>query len=145
MGNPKSIDTNTRYASMRQIHAAIEHIKRGDFECAITLAGAAEGMLPDTDEPHFRQKMIALEKAMPEVDKKFKGANNFINWLKHGRIVKNGPRYENATIGLLDPLATIYRAITKFEATYDDLSPQMKGYKSWLAVELQTNENLKFD
>jgi tRNA threonylcarbamoyladenosine modification (KEOPS) complex Cgi121 subunit len=31
-----------RYASMRQIHAAIEHLHRGDFECAITLAAAAE-------------------------------------------------------------------------------------------------------
>jgi hypothetical protein len=27
---------------MRQIHAAIEHWRRGDFECAITLAGAAD-------------------------------------------------------------------------------------------------------
>ena len=122
MGNPRSIDTNIRYASMRQIHAAIEHINRGDFECAITLAGAAEGMLPNTDEPHFRQKMLALEKAMAAADK-FNRANTFINWLKHGTIDPGGPRHENATIGLLDPLATIYRAITKFEAVYDDLSP----------------------
>jgi hypothetical protein len=40
---------------MRQIHAAIEHWRRGDFECAITLASAAETMLPDIDEPHFRR------------------------------------------------------------------------------------------
>jgi hypothetical protein len=145
MANPESIDTNVRFVSMRQIHAAIEHINRGDFECAITLAGAAEGILPETNSPHFRQKMIALEKAMPQVDKRFKGANNFINWLKHGSIIKDGPRFENATIGLIDPLATIYRAITKFEVTYEELSPQMTAYKSWLAAELETNENLKFD
>jgi hypothetical protein len=54
------IETHVRYASMRQIHAAIEHVHREDYECAITLAGAAEGILPDTDEPHFRQKVKAL-------------------------------------------------------------------------------------
>jgi hypothetical protein len=31
---------------MRQIHAAIEHWQRGDFECAIALASAASEMLP---------------------------------------------------------------------------------------------------
>jgi hypothetical protein len=142
VGYPKSIETNVRFASMRQIHAAIEHVHRGDIECAITLAGAAEGMLPDTDKPHFRQKVIALEASMPTVEKRFKGTNNFINWLKHGSIEKGGQRFEKATIGMLDTLATIYRAVTKFEATYDDLSPQMKSFKSWLLEELQTSENL---
>jgi hypothetical protein len=142
VGNPRSIETKIRYASMRQIHAAIEHINRGDFECAITLAGAAEGMLPDTDKPHFRQKVIALQEAMPEAAKRFKGANDFINWLKHGAIAKGGPRFETAVINQLEIFATIYRAITKFEATYDDLSPQMKSFKSWLLEELQTSENL---
>lgn len=130
---------------MRQIHAAIEHINRGDFECAITLAGAAEGMLPDTNQPHFRRKVLALEKAMPVSDKKFNRANTFINWLKHGTLDAGGPRYETATIELLEPLVVIYRAITKFGAIYDDLSPQMKCYNRWLANELRTNENLQSD
>jgi hypothetical protein len=51
---PTVIDTCSHYASMRQIHAAIDHWRHADFECAITLAGAAEGMLPDIDEPHYR-------------------------------------------------------------------------------------------
>jgi hypothetical protein len=38
---------------MRQIHAAIKHLDRGDFECAITLAAAGEEMLPPKDKPHF--------------------------------------------------------------------------------------------
>src|SRR3981081_4071579 len=55
VGNPQHIKTWVRYASMRQIHAAIKHLDRGDFECAITLAAAGEEMLPPTDEPHFRK------------------------------------------------------------------------------------------
>lgn len=37
---PPSIEVTARIASMRQIHAAIEHEARQDFECAITLAAA---------------------------------------------------------------------------------------------------------
>jgi hypothetical protein len=32
-----------KQASLRQLHAAIDHLHDGDYECAITLAGAAEG------------------------------------------------------------------------------------------------------
>ena len=37
---------------MRRIHAAIKHLDRGDFKCAITLA-AGEEMLRPTDELIF--------------------------------------------------------------------------------------------
>src|SRR5215471_18745408 len=107
-----NIDTNIRFASMRQIHAAIAHLHRGDYECAITLAGAGEGMLPPTDKPHFRQKVKELETLLGE------GANDYINWLKHGTLKQNGPRIENAKITCLEVIVTIWRAITKFEATY---------------------------
>jgi hypothetical protein len=53
MTGPASIETNVRYASMRQIHVAIECHNQQHWECAITLAAAAEGMLPATDESHF--------------------------------------------------------------------------------------------
>jgi hypothetical protein len=117
---------------MRQIHCAIEHLHRGDFECAITLAGAAEGMLPDTDESHFRQKVKALSKS-PEI-RAYGGAtgpNDYINWLKHGRVKKDGPRIEKATIPAEESVAVIWRAITKFNATCNDLSPQMLSFSEW--------------
>jgi hypothetical protein len=57
---------------MRQIHAAIEHLQRGDFECAMTLAAAGEGMLPPTDEPHFRELARMTE------------VNDIVDWLRHG-------------------------------------------------------------
>ena len=95
MPNPKSIETEIRYASMRQIHEAIQHLHRGDFECAITLAAAGEGMLPETDKPHFRQKVVALEQKLPKTEGGENSANAFINWLKHGTLKQNGPRIEN--------------------------------------------------
>src|SRR5258705_3336372 len=49
------IETNLQFASMRQIHAAIEHMERGDFECATTLADPAKCMLADADALHFLQ------------------------------------------------------------------------------------------
>ena len=49
------IETNLQFASMRQIHAAIEHVERGDFECATTLADAAKCMLADADKFHVLQ------------------------------------------------------------------------------------------
>jgi len=55
IANPHHIETCVGYASMRQIHAAVEHLQRGDFECAMTLAASGEGMLPSTDEPQFRE------------------------------------------------------------------------------------------
>jgi tRNA threonylcarbamoyladenosine modification (KEOPS) complex Cgi121 subunit len=54
LASPVAIDTQIRLASMRQIHGAIEHLERGDIECAITLAAAVEGMLPERGKPYFR-------------------------------------------------------------------------------------------
>jgi hypothetical protein len=142
VGNPESIETNVRFASMRQIHAAIDHLHRGDFECAITLAGAAEGMLPNTDEPHFRQKVKALSTS-PEIKAEggATGPNDYINWLKHGQIERGGPRIETATISELEMIAVVWRAITKFQATYNDTTPQMQSFAEWAKSHLQQSRS----
>lgn len=44
---PIRFEMNLQFASLRQIHAAIEHMERGDFERATTLADAAKCMLAD--------------------------------------------------------------------------------------------------
>jgi hypothetical protein len=59
---------------MRQRHAAIEHLHRVDFECAITLAAAGEGMLPPTEEPYFRE--LAAKWRYEDI----------VNWLRHGEL-----------------------------------------------------------
>jgi len=128
---------------MRQINAAIEHLHRGDFECAITLAGAAEGMLPETDKPHFLQKVKALEASLKGAEGENR-ANAHINWLKHGKVRDNEARIETATISQLDVIVTIWRAITKFEALYvvadADRTPQMIGFANWAREHLKSLE-----
>src|SRR6185295_3672791 len=139
MANPPQIETKVQFASMRQINAATEHLHRGDFECAITLAGAAEGILPDTDEAHFRQKVKELA-TKPEIKAAggATGPNDYINWLKHGTLVKGGPRFENATILEVEVLAVIWRAITKFRVTYPEVrTPQMLSFENWARSHLQ--------
>jgi hypothetical protein len=127
---------------MRQIHCAIEHLHRGDYECAITLAGAAEGMLPDTWKPHFRQKVKALSQSS-EIQEEGGaiGENDYINWLKHGSLKRGGPRFDATTIPVEESLVVVYRAITKYNAVYDDFSPQMLSYLGWLKVWLGTGVN----
>jgi hypothetical protein len=134
MAGPAFIETNTRLAAMRQIHAAIEHQQRQDYECAITLAAAAEGMLPATDEPHFRQKVKEFAASLPDTVEGAKNPNDVITWLKHGTY--NGKKSETATIDHSESLVVIGRAITKFFAVYDDVSPQMQSWAKTVREEL---------
>jgi hypothetical protein len=120
---------------MRQIHAAIWHFERQDYECAITLAAAAEGMLPATEKPYFHQKVKALAAGLPDEAEGAKAPNDVITWLKHGTY--NGRTCDSARI---EPLAecapTIWRAISKFNAVYDDVSPQMASWAKAVGAEL---------
>jgi hypothetical protein len=140
MATPVSIDTHIRLASMRQIHCAIEYLHGGDYECAITLAGAAEGMLPDTWKPHFLQKVKELSKSLEiSTEGGATGPNDYTNWLKHGTL--DGKICETATIPAEESVVLVYRAVTKYSAVYDDLSRQMLSYLGWLKVWLQTGVN----
>jgi hypothetical protein len=128
-GTPR-IETCVHYASMRQIHAAIEHLHHGDFECAITLAAAGEGMLPATDKPHFLEKVKKLSNSIGPQEDGATRPNDITNWLKHAEADKN--HYETATILQLEVIVIIYRAITKFEAIFEDQkTPQMLSFKNW--------------
>jgi hypothetical protein len=143
VGIPDYIETTVRFASMRQIHAAIEHLHRGDFECAITLAGVAEGILPQTDKPYTFQKIKALEASLSSNEGEANRANDFINWLKHGTTTKDGKRFEKAMITELEMIVVVIRAISKFSAVYDDNSPQMTEFINWAIAHLQNDEKSK--
>jgi hypothetical protein len=129
---PVTIETHVRLASMRQIHCAIEHLHRGDYECAITLAGAAEGMLPETEEKQFRQALVEFSKS-PGIRTAggATGPNDYINWLRHGTIVRGGPRIERVTVPAEESTAVVWRAVAKYYVTYTDLSPQMLSFHRW--------------
>ena len=130
IGNPQHIKTCVRYASMRQIHAAIEHLDRGDFECAITLAAAGEEMLPPTDDLHFR-KLQGVKRV-----------DDIVSWLRHGEIEhkdndKNELR-ESSTINESEVIIVIYRAIAKFDAVFgDQKTPQMISFRIYAGPRLQ--------
>jgi hypothetical protein len=62
------------------------------------------------------------------------GENDYINWLKQGSLKRGGPRFETATIPAEESVVVVYRAITKYNAVYDDFSPQMLSYLSWPKV-----------
>jgi hypothetical protein len=106
---------------MRQIHAAIEHWRRGDFECAITLAGAAERMLPEIDEPQYRELQDVAR------------VNEISNWLIHGasRYGAKSERTDGIVIEELDTVVAIHRAILKFEAVFwKGKTPQMTSFRN---------------
>ena len=112
---------------MRQIHAAIEHWRRGDFECAITLASAAETMLPDIDEPHFRKVQNITR------------INGISNWLIHGGSdLLKGDHVDTVVIEEIDTVVAIHRAILKFEAVFwKDKTPQMTSFRNCGRVQAQ--------
>ena len=56
--------TDRKETSQRHILAAIAQFHDGNLDCAITLAGAAEGILPETTDPHLSQQL--LSEAKPE-------------------------------------------------------------------------------
>ena len=97
-----TVDTSKQLASLRQIIAAIEHLHKRELECAITLAGAAEGQLPETAKDYLFR---LLKKVFSHDD-----LNLVRDWLKH----QSGP--ENATITEFEAALMISRAIHKFVA-----------------------------
>lgn len=119
---------------MRQIHAAIEHLLRQDFECAVTLAAAAENMLPPTENPYFHQKVKAFAAGLPPAAEGANGPNDVITWLKHGTY--KGQKCDRATIEHFECVTTIWRAISKFIAVYGDPSPQMTSWAKATGAEL---------
>jgi hypothetical protein len=47
------IKTSKQLSAFRQISAAIDHFEKKDYECAITLAGAAEGQIKEKTLNHL--------------------------------------------------------------------------------------------
>jgi len=91
-----------------------------DYECAITLASAGEGQLPEsTKEYLFR----LLRRLKPTED-----FNLFISWMKHPL----GP--EGAKIEELEVVLIISRAIQKYVAVYEEAVPRFIQFSDW-AVE----------
>jgi hypothetical protein len=106
----------------RQTEAAIEAFVRGDFDIAITLSGAAEGML-ERDGPHMFS-FLRDSSRVQDVKKKnwIAVLNNEKEWLKHS----SGP--ETILFERGDAAFMIARAASKLEKW----TPRLEEFKVWL-------------
>jgi hypothetical protein len=111
------VETSKKWASLRQIRAAIGHFELKQYECAMTLAGAGESILPENPLMHLFNVLKG----------KFSGRelNLFRNWLKHA----TGP--DTMTIDELEVVVAISRAIQKFVATYEEIHPDFEKFSDW--------------
>ncbi len=113
-------------AATRQTDAAIDAMQRGEYDVALTLAGAAEGMI-ERDGPH----MFAHLRDSPRARNKFSNKewiatlNRERDWLKHGG--QSEMDIECAAAAFL-----ITRAATKLERW----TPKKEEFKIWLMKNL---------
>jgi hypothetical protein len=120
---PKHILMLTKIeAATRQTEAAIEAFARGDFDIAITLAGAAEGMI-ERDGPHLFS-FLRDSPRVRDVPKKdwITTLNTERDWLKH----QTGP--DALMLEQENTAFMIARAASKLEIW----TPRMEEFKEWL-------------
>ena len=110
------ITTTRRLVAQRQIHAAIVHLRDHEFECAITLAAAAEGRL--SGAPGLLERLRGVADDLDY--------NAFINWLKHDK-----PHPEEVGIDTFEVTVTIIRAVSKFTSNYETMTPEMSEFLGW--------------
>jgi hypothetical protein len=114
-------------AATRQVEAAIAALVRGDFDIAVTLAGAAEGMI-ERSGPHLFKFLLDHPKA-EGVDKKkawIPVLNLERDWLKHpGGADTLDITRDNAAL-------MITRAASKLETW----TPCIEQFKAWLMLNL---------
>jgi hypothetical protein len=116
------IETTKRLAAQRQIDAAVSHLHKSEVESAITLATAAEGLLPDTGGrgvsayllEHPLSKQVDLDKT--------------IDWLK-----RSAPP-DAATIFEFEAAVVIARVLGKFAAAYTEVPSEWYDFLSWGVV-----------
>ena len=111
-------------AAIRQVGAAIDALERGDFDVAITLAGAAEDMIDRAgslfayhrDHPKAKELGIENEELRDHMNKER-------NWLKH----KSGP--DTMDITCYSAAFMIARAVTKLGP--ECCTPRMASFVRW--------------
>jgi hypothetical protein len=130
LGSVVVVETNKRLTSMRQIHAAIDHLHKAEFESAITLGSAAEGILPGTRQA---VSISTTAQSLPADTPGATGVNALTNWTKHGT-------HETATISEQDAIEIVTRAASKFVAVYDEQSAKMKEFSEWAIERLQADK-----
>ena len=111
-----------KQASLRQLHAALDHLRDGGYESAITLAGAAEGQLSGRVEVDFWLlfKLVVREERsdLKTVISEF---NETRDWLKHPTKQLSEARYLHADEAWIACL----RAAMQFVSVFRQQSSKM--------------------
>lgn len=114
------VEVTRKLAARRQIDAAIDHLFKREFECAITLAGAAETMLPDETEKPY----IFASAAKHPLFKKAE-LNDVINWLKHYKLPDTKIIFER------DVVIVVFRAMSKYVAVFNEAPESWHRFREW--------------
>ncbi len=134
-------------AAQQQLEGAINNFFLGNWACAITLAGAAESMLPPVegkDDLFETAKSIGLNKLEIGESTAVTLINKERDWLKH--LTTNSPSI--MTLQQDDAILMILRAFTRLKANLDKSSIYMDTFVEWLesnttiqSVSIQTNSS----
>jgi hypothetical protein len=114
-------------AARRQITAAIEHYEKGEYECAITLAGAAEGQFTaKDDDSHLFSELRG--RRPPE----FGSESEWVNWLNASRDWLKHPTPQWGDEWVMDDFGAglmVLRAINKFNWVYRQVTQRMVNFE----------------
>ncbi|HWL06453.1 MAG TPA: hypothetical protein VNQ99_16220 [Xanthobacteraceae bacterium] len=118
-------------AATRQVEAAISALERGEFDIAITLAGAAEGMFDFRKEGTILEGIANAERALTHFEKKdwINILNMERNWLKH-----SSDRTGTIAIELFSAAFMIARAASKLTHWTQPLHDFKAWYLGWLST-----------
>ncbi len=126
-------------AAQHQLEGAIANLFSGNWPAAITLAGAAEGVLPQHEKHDDIYSMAT--KMGPEIfghsSKEISDKlNELRDWLKHHQ--KDNPNFRtNQTISQNDVVSIVMRAYTRFRAhnlpieQNEALSEHLLVFENW--------------
>jgi len=116
-----------REAALKQIRVAIKLLEEEEFEAAITLAGAAEGMMLKGAQPiAMFEQLKELRPADFRTEPEWVSfLNALLYWLKH-----SGDQESNV-IGEFDAWVMIVRALTKYHGTFDERPPEVDALMAW--------------
>jgi hypothetical protein len=113
-----------------QILTACSLLAEGQWECAITLAGAAEGQIIEIENAKVPNMFARIKKL--ESRTRFKTEREYIafvnrlrDWLKHSGNQKDMVIYEREAI------AMVARAIFKYWQVYHDNLDELREFANW--------------
>jgi hypothetical protein len=114
-------------AALRQIGAAIKLLESKEYEAAITLAGAAEGMMIAHGKPAplFEDLKDRRPPDFATQTEWILFLNDTLYWLKHNS------DQENRSIGEFDAWVMIARALSKYHRTFGEKPQEVDTLVTW--------------